>query len=399
MKENFDSKKVLIVFLIMLGLTLITGGISYAFYSYSKTGSTESTITSGKVTLHYSEESMAGISLLEMFPMSDTQGKQQQYFEFKITSDTTSFQIPYIITARMQGSAANRIPEEYITVYLTEVNNGVETEKVLAKYSELTNVSKNNHIEQQLFATSVPTNTSNYEKTYRLRMWLNTDANFSPIEENGVQTYPLNNKTFEIKVDVYTDVEAAPTVCTAVFNNETGGPLAVGSEVSIGSEHFIVTDTNADTTTLLSKYKLVPIGYATPENSVEGLQSDYSSMSGQVPFSKQNYWAGNSDLTNIYDNTKTGAPVFTDDKCDVDDGWACAIYSIKENETPDNYSVAYYVERYANTIRGMGATINDSRLLLKSEIEDLTGVYYIDIELDSGCMWLGTAANDDEVYA
>ena len=79
----------------LAGITLITAGVTYAFYSYSKSGSTESTIRSGKVTLHYDEGGMQGISLSDALPMSDEQGKvQTQYFEFRITSDTISFEIP-----------------------------------------------------------------------------------------------------------------------------------------------------------------------------------------------------------------------------------------------------------------------------------------------------------------
>ncbi len=407
MKERKELKKVLFIFLFLAGITLITAGVTYAFYSYSKSGSTESTIRSGKVTLHYDEGGMQGISLSDALPMSDEQGKvQTQYFEFRITSDTTSFEIPYIITARKQGDVATRIPDENIKIYLTEVNGSIETEKALFKYSELTNIQKNSHIEQEVFRTNVPVNTSNYEKIYRLRMWLDESTSFSPVEVGGVQTYPLNNKSFQIRINVYTEVEAAPQVCTAVFTNETGGPLAQGSEVSIGSEHFYVIDTNEQTTTLLAKYNIVPLGYATSSSGpVEGLQfQDDWYAYGQVPFSKTNYWSGSTNLDNIYDETKNVQPVFLTNNCDpsnpnYDQYMACSIVSIDNTQTSDDYSVAYYVENYADTIERMGATINDSRLLLKTEAEELDNTSISGLTASTAGFWLGTALDDDYVYA
>ena len=44
-------------------------------------------------------------------------------------------------------------------------------------------------------------------------MWINEDADYSPIEENGVQTYPMQNKSFEFIVNVYTEVETVVASC------------------------------------------------------------------------------------------------------------------------------------------------------------------------------------------
>ena len=204
-----NKKNFLLIMLLVLGIILVTVGSTYALLSYSKDGTKTVSMTAGSVKLHYQEDEIKKINLANALPMNDDMGKQQEYFEFTITSETSTFEVPYIVAARVSTLEANRIPLNYITVYLTELNNGIEEQVFLKTYDELTSISKNNHVEQELFRRTVAANTSNYEKIYRLRMWINEDADYSPTEDAlGNQTYPMLNKEFYFIVNVYTEVES-----------------------------------------------------------------------------------------------------------------------------------------------------------------------------------------------
>ena len=181
------KRKTVIASLAILGVLFITAGVSYAFFSYSREGTTGNTITTGALTFHY-EENSQGISLIDAMPMTDNNGIQQtNYFDFTVTSDTSSaIKIPYYITARRKGNDSSL--DGSVKLYLAEVTDkGEQTEsedavtlennKTISKFSELstyTNASLNITAaknEKILYEGEVPVNSTNYTKDYRLRMW------------------------------------------------------------------------------------------------------------------------------------------------------------------------------------------------------------------------------------
>lgn len=215
-------KQVLLSMLAIMLVLGITASVTWAFLSYTKEGTIENRITAGAITFHYNEDSTRGILLEDALPLEDNDGKDQEtYFDFTITSNNnTSVVIPYQITARKVGSLENRLADQYVKVYLTKVsevnNTEVETQVLLDSYDHLTQVTNNNHDEEVLWTDSVAANTADYTQKYRLKMWINSDLDFSPEknldgsykEVDGHYVYPNNNKQFGILVNVYSDNQA-----------------------------------------------------------------------------------------------------------------------------------------------------------------------------------------------
>jgi len=192
-----NKRKSLIYSIAVLGIVALTLGVSYSFFSYSKTGSTANTIKQGAVTFIYEEidKQGNGISIDDAFPETDNEGKEEQAFNFKILSQPSSqVSIPYEITLRKTDDSANL--DQIIKIYLTKVDDlGNETQVKLLKYSELPTVFRNGHQEKQVFLETVPATNQEYVQNYRLRMWVAEDADF------GNQDYV--GKDFSIKVNVY----------------------------------------------------------------------------------------------------------------------------------------------------------------------------------------------------
>ncbi len=191
------NKQRIITLVAVLTFLLITVGVSYAFFSYIGRGSTENTISSDSITFLYEEidKQGNGISITEATPVDYVTGKQGQAFNFRIISTSAStISIPYEINVRKKDDSDNL--DNIVKLYLTKVDdNNQETEVELSKYSDLTTVTKNNHQEKQLHIDKVPANSNGYSQKYRLRMWIDKDADFS--------TGDYNNKTFSITVNVY----------------------------------------------------------------------------------------------------------------------------------------------------------------------------------------------------
>ena len=215
-----DKNQVILTFIAIISLIVITVGVTYAFFNYTKEGTTDNTIKTGSITFLYTEVSGVGkgISLTDAYPVADSIGKVQvgegKIFDFKVTSTISmNSNIDYQVTARKKTGST--LDDSAVKVYLTEVN-GTEQELLLSKYSELDQTDKvdsSKFDERILYEGTVPANISNYEKNFRLRMWVSDDTDFS----DG----SMNDKTFTLTVNVYADgkvVTADNTYKEALLN-------------------------------------------------------------------------------------------------------------------------------------------------------------------------------------
>ena len=205
------NKKVLVSAFGILGIIVATIGITYAFFSYSRVGTTPSTIRSGAINFSY-KEGTRKIELDEVMPMTDFQGKNQSnYFDFEISAKTSrTVDIPYDITVR-KATGENILSDSIIKVYLTRVSldsneNEVEDEILLTNVSNLNGYTNNKlnipATEKLLYTSSVKAGDTNYTQKYRLRMWIDESANYLN-QTSGVDTYPLQGKTYSLTVNVY----------------------------------------------------------------------------------------------------------------------------------------------------------------------------------------------------
>ena len=214
------KKQIIITLIAIISLIVITVGVTYAFFNYAKEGTTDNTIKTGSITFLYTEVSGVGkgISLTDAYPVADSIGKVQvgegKVFDFKVTSTISmNSNIDYQVTARKKTDST--LDDDAVKVYLTEVN-GTEQELLLSKYSELSQTDRvdiNKYTEKVLYGDTVPANTSNYEKNFRLRMWVSDDTDFS----DG----SMNDKIFTLTVNVYADgkvVTADNTYKEAILN-------------------------------------------------------------------------------------------------------------------------------------------------------------------------------------
>ena len=198
------KKQIIITLVAIISLIVITVGVTYAFFNYAKEGTTDNTIKTGSITFLYTEVSGVGkgISLTEAYPVADSIGKVQvgegKIFDFKVTSNISmNSNISYQVTARKKTGST--LANSAVKVYLTEVN-GTEQELLLSKYSELSQTDKvdsSKFDERILYEATVQANTANYEKNFRLRMWVSDDTDFS----DG----SMNDKAFTLTVNVYAD--------------------------------------------------------------------------------------------------------------------------------------------------------------------------------------------------
>ena len=190
--------KFIIPILIIL-LTIIIG-ISYAAFNYNGLGKKVNTITTGAISMSYTESSNS-ISISNALPTKDSTGKTRkdagEYFDFTVKSSITgNTDINYEIAAKADSS--NTFSGDNIKYYLTTVDsNGKETEVMAPRtyYEEPSgNVYTGRPADMMSLYTGNLKNQGDTIINYRLRLWV--DENYNPQNDDGGLTY-------KVKVNVY----------------------------------------------------------------------------------------------------------------------------------------------------------------------------------------------------
>ena len=197
---NKKSTGLLLSILGVISLVLITAGVTYAFFSYTKQGTTENVIKTGTITFLYDELEGEGngIKITDAIPMTDAEGKvladANQYFDFKVTSTVSGdATIPYEVTLRK--GADSTLGEDQIKVFLTATGsetkgvNSADDSGTIKLFSELAQTTTNvpsGTVEKTIYKGTVPAKTTNYAENFKLRMWIKGEngvaADYSPYE-------------------------------------------------------------------------------------------------------------------------------------------------------------------------------------------------------------------------
>ena len=196
-------------------LLIVVIGVSYATFTYSGLGNKENTITTGAISMSYTESTNT-ISMNNALPTTDNTGKTRknsgEYFDFTVKSSITgNTDINYEIAAKEE--TGNTFNGNNIKYYLTSVDsNGKETE-VMAPRTYYEEPSGNVYTGRPADMMSLYVGNLNQQGettiNYRLRVWV--DENYNPQNDNGGLTY-------KVRVNVYgqtsdTVAQAEDTYC------------------------------------------------------------------------------------------------------------------------------------------------------------------------------------------
>ena len=283
-----EHKKELVIVGLMLLLIIALIGVSYAAFSYSKTGSKVNSITTGSITMTYTETDNT-ISLSGALPTTDATGKvrltEGEYFDFTVSSKIAgNVNINYEISAKDVTTSERKIDGSNIKLYLTRLTDDGEEELMTPEtYNE--EASSNSYTgrpsgEMSLYTSSMNSSESN---NYRLRMWVSEDYN--PQGDGG-------NLEFSVKINVYGQDRVAEEVSTVLLNN-----IPKENQFDDDIDTFITgTDPNnyvwysgklwravsvnneAKTTKLVTQWNISAITYSSGSTAFEGSYMEVSTI-------------------------------------------------------------------------------------------------------------------------
>ena len=139
--EKTKKEMVIIGLILLMVIALI--GVSYAAFNYSKTGNTVNSITTGSITMTYTESDNV-INMEGALPTTDTTGKvrlnEGEYFDFTVSSEIVGdVNINYEISAKDVTTSDRKMDGSNIKLYLTRLtDNGEEELMTPETYNEET---------------------------------------------------------------------------------------------------------------------------------------------------------------------------------------------------------------------------------------------------------------------
>lgn len=394
-----------------------------------------------------------------------------------------------VVTTEVFEAPTNWAPGEEIPKTITSTNEGTITAAVRVKYQEKFEDLEGNDITEQVTSNPVIVNLDNtddwekdgdyYYYKYPLEANKTTSSFIKSVtldsELNGIQctesqdgssqtcrstnntvgkVYKLIITKETVQYNKYktiwnTNVDIKKKALFTTQLQQTPGETRRGDEVCIQTECFVIVDQNEDTTTLLAKYNVILLGFATAPGSVEGLQYDYPTLTAPYPddpetstseywrhkgfagtiFSEKDYWIENNTVKQQYlDNplSTTNHPYVYDDTYDHEPTYEVAssknsyvefrinanpgindlitvnaqstwdetlqdwVYPPIGTSNDENYGIAYYVKDYKSRLQAMGLKVNKARLLSYDE-------FGTDIVKDKQAFWLGSLNENNEV--
>ena len=121
-----EKKRLLLSIGLVLVLVIMIVGISYAAFQFTGTGQKANTITTGAITMKYTETTNT-ISMNNALPTTDATGKvrltEGEYFDFTLSGTIKgSENINWEIAAEDVTTASKKIDGIYIKLYLTSLD-------------------------------------------------------------------------------------------------------------------------------------------------------------------------------------------------------------------------------------------------------------------------------------
>ena len=207
-----DKKKQLLLSIgLVLILVLMIVGISYAAFKFVGLGNKPNTITTGAITMEYTESTNT-ISMTGALPTTDATGKVRltkgEYFDFTIKSNIQgNTNINWEIAAEdITPSSAKKMNGKNIKLYLTKLNGDKEEEVMAPKvYSASTSANTKTGRPSGVMSLATGTMSASETTNYRLRMYV--DEDYNPQGDGG-------GLSFSVKINAYGKVKEAPTGST-----------------------------------------------------------------------------------------------------------------------------------------------------------------------------------------
>jgi len=206
MLSNKNNYKYILSFVLIIVLFVMVGGISYAMFDYSRTGTKENVITTGEIRVAFAEQN--NIKLQNRYAETDTQGlantDPNSRMTFTISSDITGEATVNYAVGLVDIVEGATLTQEYVKIYL-EKNGSVASgftngEGILIK--DFKSLYVDEYLDSYVIAQGSVTGTQT--DTYTLKAWIdeNYDLPTTDTSSGNVHSNQTASETFSFKIKV-----------------------------------------------------------------------------------------------------------------------------------------------------------------------------------------------------
>ena len=239
-----NKRQLLLSIGLVLILVLMIVGISYAAFKFVGLGQKPNTITTGAITMEYTESTNT-ISMTGALPTTDATGKVRltagEYFDFTLSGTIKgSENINWEIAAEDVTTASRKIDGKYIKLYLTSLDENNNETEIMEPKVYTTESTENTYTGRpaNMMSLAKGTTSTSFSTKYRLRMYV--DESYNPQGDGG-------NLAFSIKINAYGKTGDKMKVTTGpVADVLLSGVGENGAIDTSDSEQTFITGTDPD---------------------------------------------------------------------------------------------------------------------------------------------------------
>ena len=214
-----NKKQLLLSIGLVLILVLMIVGISYAAFQFTGLGKKENTITTGAITMKYTESTNT-ISMNKALPTTDKTGKvrltEGEYFDFTLEGTIQGTEnINWEIAAEDVTTASKKIDGKYIKLYLTSLDDNNNEKEVMAPKVYSADTTENTYTGRPtgMMSLAKGSTSTSFSTKYRLRMYV--DESYNPQGDGG-------DLSFSIKINAYGKTgDKPPTLAKQILADNT----------------------------------------------------------------------------------------------------------------------------------------------------------------------------------
>ena len=246
------KKKLILIGTIIVLILIVTFGASVALLSRAFQGEKLTSITVGDLTFKYTEITGIGngININDAEPISDQDGKVlDQYFDFKINANLVGSDMIYEVS--IEPTADTTINLDGVKVYITTVENNVEKD-IQSNYDGLGKVKTiSDYTNRIIYQERILKNTKNYEKNFRVRIWIDEDTDIYTDEYMGTRgafRINVNARSNQTMIDSTIPVPTITggTGTTWTTNSQTISLVPTTPAIGGVTYEYYVTDDSTD---------------------------------------------------------------------------------------------------------------------------------------------------------
>ena len=194
-KDKLKNNKALMISLVA-GLIILIGGVSYAAYDYSFIGK-DSSISTGTVSIKFLESNTNVIDLKNALPISDSEGKKGNSFDFVVTTKAsykTGLKYDLSVEKLSVDSGYTSLSDNQVKIYLTDSGN-----------NDLVSPTLISGLDNKLIYSKTNKHSSNKTEVidkYKLRVWVDSNVDASNWDQSTKLEYKfkVGLKSEEVEV-------------------------------------------------------------------------------------------------------------------------------------------------------------------------------------------------------